>query len=362
MRLWSLPLWLVMVSRTMFPRTSFGKVLPWCVVCGNETSLSRWPWCRLFPSSVPRGSSARTYALGVHWRSVVLTVLAGCAVPDSGTPQDVLYLDITEPSPVAVGSQTLLSVMTKNCFLFGPCPARPEDVLDYGVDPPGLFDVTRAETQFSVVAVAAGTSSFYVDVSEGAQQRLGYSLIANTIDTVRVRTACASPALMQAGIATAFAYQMWHGSQELNGRIVPLTIVGAELSPPDEQGVPWLKLPAASGTVMITSPYDLSFEHHIDVVDRASIESIALTGPTTPLVVASLSDLRAELLVGTRAVCGGSMPITTTISTPDHCALDPGYGTYSDTIRIAGKAAGDCTVQVTLIGTSLSATKTFPVM
>jgi hypothetical protein len=85
-----------------------------------------------------------------------------------------------------------------------------------------------------------------------------------------------------------------------------------EIQRENDQGVPRLELPAAAGTVMITSPYDLSFEHRIDVVDRASIESIAITGPTTQLVVGSLSDLRADLLVGTRPICGGSMAITTT--------------------------------------------------
>jgi hypothetical protein len=297
----------------------------------------------------------------MQWRGVILIVLAGCGLPASSSDKDRRVLDVTEPSPLAVGSQTTLSVMNQYCFLFAPCPARPEHVLGFDVDPPGMFDVTRIETQFAVTALAEGAASFQVDVVGDGEQRLDYELIAKPIDRVTVETACESPALMQADSAGVFEYQMWHGSDRLHGRIDPLTIVGAELSPPDDQGVRWLVLPSTTGTVDITSPYDAKLAHHIDVVDRDSVDSIALTGPST-IVIGSLDDLRVDLMVGSRSICGGSMPIAVTISTPDHCALDPGYGMYSDTIRIAPKAPGDCTVQVTLVGTSLTATKTVVVM
>lgn len=290
-------------------------------------------------------------------------VLAGCAVPGAGPPQTLLILDIDEPSPLAVGSTTLLRVLNKVCPPIGVCPAASEDVLEFGVEPPGLFDVRRADTRFNITALASGTASFHVDViSHGAPTRLDYSLIANTIDTVTARPACPSHALMQAGIETTFDYQVSHASEALNGHIVPFTIVGAMLSPPDEQGGQWLQLPSASGPVTITSLYDASFEYDIDVVAPEKIDAITVPEPSSPLVVGSSIDLHADLLVGTRPVCGGSLPVTTTITTPDQCALAPGYGRNSDTIWVAGKAAGDCTVQVTVDGTSLSATTRFPVM
>lgn len=299
----------------------------------------------------------------------VLLWLGACTGPDFGPPP-VPTLEVDEMSPLAVGSTTRIGVVTRGCLFGGPeatCYVHPENVLEHRIEPAGAFEVIRRETEYDVdfviTAVAEGVARFYVDVNhDGEMLELGYNIRASTIDAVSLQTPCASPAVMQAGIATTFAYEMRNGLDRLNGRIMLFTIVGAELTPPDEDGVEWLRLPVTPGTVTITSPYDADFTHVIDVVDRDLVDGLAITDAMSPISVGSLLHSRADLLVGTRAICGGSMPITTTISTPDRCALDPGYGRSSDTIRINAIAAGDCTVHVTLDGTSISATKTFVVM
>lgn len=291
----------------------------------------------------------------------VLAVLGACVpVAESGGP--AFELDGEAGNPLAVGSTMWLDVRYKECLFGWPCgTAPPENVLEHSVAPASSYTVTQQGARFNIAAIAEGSGNVYVKViSEGEERQLVHSLVARTIDRVTVQTACASPALMQTGISTAFQYQVWHGTERLNGRIMPLTVENAELTPPDENGFPWLRLPTTPTAVTVTSPYDAAFRHEIETVDRNSIDSIVITG-TSPVAVGSLSDFRAELRVGERAICGGSMPITSTITTPSTCALDPGYGMYSDTIRINAIAAGDCTLQVTLTGTSLSATRTFTI-
>jgi hypothetical protein len=291
----------------------------------------------------------------------VLAALGAC-VPQGQPDAPGFELDSEAINPLAVGSTTWLSVVYEQCLLGWPCgTAPPDDVLDHRVEPVASFTVTQQESRFNIAAIAEGSGTFYVNViSEGEQRELTQTLIAKRIDRVTVQTSCASPALMQPGISTGFEYQVWHGTERLHGRIMPLTVEGADLTPPDEMGVPWLRLPTTPGSVTVTSPYDSTFLHKIDVVDRNAIDSIAITG-TSPVAVGSSNDFSAELRVGARAICGGSMPITSTILTPSTCALDPGYGMFSDTIRVNGIAAGDCTLQVTLTGTSLSATRTFTI-
>jgi hypothetical protein len=263
---------------------------------------------------------------------------------------------------------TTLKVVSKSCGIFpgpshhGSCPARPEELLEHRHTPAAFFEVTRTGTQFEAVALETGVSRFSVDVSSGEQRVLSYNLVARTIETVSLSTSCTSPALMFTGARVAFDYQMRHGSELLNGRIMPFVIVGAELLPPDKLGRPWLELPATPSTVTITSPYDASFAHQIDVIERSSIDGVAITDPSHALVVGGQITLRADLLVGARVTCHGSLPITTTIGTPERCELHPGYGSSSDSIVVMGLSAGECTVHVTLMGTTISATRSFPVM
>lgn len=306
-------------------------------------------------------------------RSAVLTglvvVLGACVITadESGTSR--LELDIDKPNPLAVDSKMNLEVVETNCGIFvGPCGARADAVFEHRVEPEGLFEVVRNQvvgsTQFNATVLAEGTARFSVDVVTGGERGvLAYDLVAKTIDRVSVQTSCSSPALMQGGIATSFSYQMWNGSQRLNGYLVPFSIAGgASLVPGDDLGETRLQLPAAAGTVTITSTYDTDFIHVIDVAGRDSIDGLALSNPSSQLVVGSSSDISAELLVGARSICGGSMPITSAVTTPDQCALEAGYGSFSHTIRIRGIAPGDCTVSVGLVGTALSATKTFSVI
>jgi hypothetical protein len=295
-----------------------------------------------------------------------LAMLGACFWNSFELPESVLRIEVDEPNPLAVDSMTTLKVVNTNCgFFSGPdttCPARAEELLEHRLAPAAFFEVTRTGTQFEVAALEHGVARFSVDVSSGEQRELSYNLVARTIETVSLTTLCTSPALMFTGGRVAFDYQLRHGSELLNGRIMPFVIVGAELRPPDKLGGPWLELPATPSTVTITSPYDSSFAHHIDVIERASIDGVAITDQGHALVVGGQIPLRADLLVGARATCHESLPITTTISTPERCALHPGYGSASDSIVVMGLSAGECTVHVTLNGTAISATKSFPVM
>jgi hypothetical protein len=272
---------------------------------------------------------------------------------------------VDEPSPLAVGSLTHLEVVNRDCPLFAPCPARAQDVLGHEIDPPGVFDVTQIENQFGFTALVEGTALFSADVASSVEPRISFPWVAKTIDAVSVQTFCPSQSLMQVGVITVFDYEMRHGTERLHGRINPFTVAGGGEVLPRTYGEPdaRLKLPVTPGEVIVTSPHDSTFEYRVDAVDRDSVDSIAIVNKNPGTVgVGAVLDLRADLLVGQRAICGGSMPITSTITTPDQCELELGYGTSSDTVRVITKAAGDCSVQVALVGTSLSATKTFVVM
>jgi hypothetical protein len=295
----------------------------------------------------------------------ILIVLGACTFPEFGPPPSHLWLVVDQVSPLAVGSTTQLSVVNSQCGLFASgeaCDPEPGDVLDERVAPAGVFEVARTGSRFEATAVAPGTAGFYVNVISGGQPvRLGDNLVAETIDSLSLPTWCESPALMSAGSEMSFDFEMWHGNDQLNGHIMPFTIVGAVLEP-HTHGETWLRLPDTPGTVMITSPYVPDFTYEIDVIGPEPIDGIAFADPPSPLEVGFATQLHADLLVGTRPLCWARMPVAVSISTPDHCALAQGYDTSSDDIPIEGRAPGDCTVQVTLEGTDLSDTTTFTVV
>lgn len=289
-------------------------------------------------------------------------VLGASACTFSG-PHNLAF-DIDETSPVAVGSRTTARFTNYDrpgCEGF--CLGAAVEIKNYSVDPPGVFEYTRTDTQFDFVAVAEGAARFAITVESNDETRqFAYDLVAKAIDTVVLDTSCPSPALMQVGMSTALSYELRNDGTRLNGRdLMPFTVTGGQLRPPDKYGTPWLELPTSPGTVLLTSPYDADFVHQVDVVASSSIDGMVIPDPLSPLRVGSSTDVRADLLVGSRSMCAGSLPITVSITSAGICALDPGYGTFSDTIRIRGIATGDCTLNVLLDRTSIIATKTIPV-
>lgn len=294
----------------------------------------------------------------------VLLLFAGACMEPIGPHH--ITLDIDESSPIAIGSRLTARFMNRGpeCDDVGLClDWREVEIKEYSVDPPELFEVTQGDEELDFLAVGEGASAFLTTVeSNGETRTFVRNLMAKAIDAVVLHTSCQSPALMQAGIETALGYELRGDGMQLHGKgLMPLTVTGGRLLPPDEYGTPWLELPSAPGTVVLTSPYDPDFVYEIDAVTPDSIDGIAITDPQSPLRVGNLTDVSAELFVGTRSICDGSRPVRAFITTSDICAIEPGYGTNSDTIRIRGLAAGECTLNVMLGGTSIIATKTFPI-
>ena len=294
--------------------------------------------------------------------SASIVLLAGACWTTPSGPHN-LALDIDETRPVAGGSRTTARFTNRYPGCDGLFCGAPVYIKEYSVEPSGVFEHTQTDAQFDFVAVAEGAARFAATVESGDETRtFAYNLVAQTIDTVALNTLCPSPALMQVGVATALTYEVSSDGTRLGGKgLMPFTITGGQLLPPDKYGAPWLQLPSTPGTVLLTSPYDADFLYQVDVVAPDSIDGMVVTDPFAPLTVGSATDVRADLLVGSRAICYASLPITSSTTSTGICELDPGYGSFSDTIRIRGLAAGDCTLNVTLQGTTITATKTISV-
>ena len=288
-----------------------------------------------------------------------------------------------DPGPTAVGARLFAGASSGNCRegeRASHCSFDTVTTKSVVFDDPSLFARdTASRVAIDLLAVAEGTTRMTVVADNGDEEKTFYrsltALPANrAVVTPTLRgEPCASPARYAVGHRPVLTPELYAGDTRLGGRYYhPFELTGGATI--DEQRSVeadlFLVMPSTPGAVTMTSPIDPSFSLALEAFAPADVEAIVLgevpAGSWFPL---STTRLPVDVLVDGTPICGDAL--ARTARTTGVCKIyeEDGDGA-SDTKTVAGMtdvllraySAGECTVEVTLDGTTLSATKTLTVL
>lgn len=268
------------------------------------------------------------------------------------------------------------------------CDSNKVQLISVTAAPTGIFAIGELPQEsppapFSVRALAEGEATFTIVANDGFETRTFEGRLAalaiNRVTYGPVRGPggdCAEPYQFGTGMSIEVPFELYHDATALKGSgAYPFVASGVTVGPSqiyDRKLI--LKAPAVAGSGELTSPADPAFRRTFDIFAASEVRAIRLGEPEPPVSKAAAnkgSSLPLELDYGARVPCGESFSRTFSTSTPEQCLLSgcgwSGAGGDSmltgpmTCVRIVGRQVGTCTVTVSLDGTPLTATKSFPV-
>lgn len=302
--------------------------------------------------------------------------LSSIAMGAACVPESFFEMAIT-PSPIAVGARARVQFSAGSCRQGERgswCDFDEVTIERVQFDPPGVFEegpegitaIAEGGTSLTVVAQAGGDSKTF------AQYVSALPITRALAIPTRRGEPCELPALYAVGVDATVPFELWHDDRVLHGvGLVPFTVTGATLDVErtlDRDLV--IRLPATPGAVAtLSSPLDATAHTELETISPAAIDGITLGGTATTNVL-GVAKLTIDVTSGGHQVCGDTISRTVTVTTPDTCRVtdDPQDGAtlaYTKAglteLVVRGYAAGACTLEVTLAGTDVRATRTITI-
>jgi hypothetical protein len=305
-----------------------------------------------------------------------IVVFAGCAT-------ESWYELGTDPGPTAVGARVFAGVSSGNCHAgerASHCSFDTVTIDEVTLGTAGIFE-RSADTNVAIdlLAVAEGTTRMTVVADNGDETKeFVTTLSALAADRVTVTPTlrdqpCVLPARYAIGFRPTLPTAKFHGDTPLHGRYYnPFDITGGATLDVDRSrdGDLVMQLSDTPATLTLTSPVDASFSLTLETFAPSQVEAVVIGDvPSTDWFPLSVTRLPIDIVVGGAPVCGDSLSRTARTSGVCKIYEEDGDGA-SDTKTIAGMStlllrayqSGTCTVEVSLDGTALTATKTLTVL
>jgi hypothetical protein len=283
-------------------------------------------------------------------------------------------------TPIAVGATATGAIYSSSCTKIDKhvdCEI-PSVSSTYKLTPAGVFSLDSSAARYTVTAHAEGVATLSIESDNGSDTKtFTHRIEARPIDNVVVTTVdgravpCEAPPRYQAGTKVQLSYELRHGETPLNGVIFPFEATGATIAQSTEYDrVLDLMMPATPDPVTLTSAADPAFSLTVRAFTPDQVDGISFDDVFYPLTVTGSGATTTSVhLADGATVCGNQLSRTTTVLTPDTCRVfmnNPvgmmSLTSTSDHIQIMGLKAGTCSLSVTLDGTSITATRDFPVL
>ncbi len=303
-------------------------------------------------------------------------VLAGCAT-------ESWYELGVDPAPTAVGARVFAGVSSGNCRegeRAAHCSFDTVTIKTVTLATEGVFErQLDSNVAIDLVALTEGMTRMTVVADNGDEEKTFITtLTALAADRVTVTPTlreqpCSLPARYALGFRPTLPTKKFHGDTPLNGRYYnPFDITGGATLDVDRSrdGDLVLQLPDSPSSIALTSPVDPSFALALETFAPSQVEAVVIgDAPTTKWFPLNPLRLPIDLIVGGAPVCGDTLPRTARTTGVCKIYEEDGDGT-SEVKTVAGMStlllrayeSGTCTVEVTLEGTTLTATKTLTVI
>lgn len=236
------------------------------------------------------------------------------------------------------------------------------------VDDPGVFSVVVEAGEVAYTAVAPGTTTLRVTGDDGTV--IERRLTAAVPDRVEAQLACAHYGVptttTRYGTDTevVVTYKLSGGGAQLahDATLRPLESTALIRQEDDFSMVrARFATPPTGGPATITSRFDPMVALQVDVFAAGDVTAIE-QAPYNLRAGQTANLPTLDLVVGTARACTDTFARTIRVLTPATCSAPETTVVGPESYKLDGIAEGDCMIEVTLDGTSLTRSVTYPVL